>query len=384
MNLVDVVIVVFVLALAALGYERGLIAGLLPLAGFVGGAAVGARVGQALLAGGPESEYAPLVALLGGLVVGAFAAALLGGIAALARARLRRVGGLAILDGIGGAALFALLAMLLAWALGAVALHTPAPETRQLREAVQRSTILATLNDALPPSGPLLNVLRRIDPRPEVAGPQPRVGRPDRGIVNDPNVERAAASTVRVLGTACGLGVAGSGWVAAPELVVTNAHVVAGQDDTTVVPPDGGSLDAQTVRYQPRNDLAVLRVPGLGAPGLALAETPEPGTAGAVIGYPQEGSPTLTPARLGATGRVVSEDSYGRGPVRRAMTPFRGAVQSGNSGGPVVDAAGRVLTTVFAASVNGGPPSGLGIPNEIVSNALDGRLNPTDTGPCAA
>lgn len=385
MNVVDLVIVVFVLALAALGYERGLIAGLLPLAGFVGGAAAGARLGQALLAGGSESEYAPLIALLSGILLGAFVATALSGIAAVVRAQLRRVGGLAALDGIGGASLFAVLALLVAWALGAVALHTPGPETQQLRAAVQRSTILTRLNDVLPPSGPLLNVLRRIDPRPQVQGPEARVGRPNRGIVDDPDVQRAAASTVRVLGTACGLGVAGSGWVAAPELVVTNAHVVAGQDDTTVLPPEGDqALDAQAVRYQPRNDLAVLRVPGLGAPDLSLAAAPARGTPGAVIGYPEGGSLTLTAARLGATGTVVSEDSYGRGPVERTMTPFRGPVRSGNSGGPVVDAGGRVLTTVFAAAVNGRPPSGLGIPNQVVRNALDGRLNPTDTGPCAA
>jgi S1-C subfamily serine protease len=385
LNLVDIVILVAVLAFAALGYERGLIAGTLPLLGFVGGAAVGARIGQALLAGGSESEYAPVVALLSGVLLGAFAAVMLGGVAAVLRGRLRRVGALAALDGIGGASLFGALALLLAWALGAVALHTPAPETRQLREAVQRSTILATLNDVLPPSGPVLNVLRRVDPRPEVRGPRARVGRPSRGIVNDPDVQQAAASTVRVLGTACGLGVAGSGWVAGPNLVVTNAHVVAGQEDTTVVPAEGGaSLDAQAVRYQPRNDLAVLRVPGLGAPALSFAGAPEPGTAGAAIGYPEGGERTLTPARLGSTGTVVSEDSYGRGPVERTMTPFRGVVRSGNSGGPIVDANGQVMTTVFAAALDGQPPSGLGIPNGIVAEALQGSLSPTGTGPCVA
>jgi S1-C subfamily serine protease len=384
LNLVDVVIIVSVLVLAAVGYERGLIGSALPLAGFVGGAAVGSRLGQALLAGGSESEYAPVVALFGGIVLGALVAVMLDGVASVVRARLRRVGGLATIDGIGGASLLAALGLLLSWAFGAVALHTPGPETRQLREAVQRSTILATLNQALPPSGPLLNVLRRIDLRPQVPGPEPGVGRPDRGILGDPDIRRAAASTVRVLGTACGLRVAGSGWIAGPDLVVTNAHVVAGQDDTTVEPEGSAGLGAEAVHYEPRNDLAILRVSGLGAPALSLSPDPAPGTAGAVIGYPQAGSLALTPARLGATATATSQDSYGRGPVQRAMTPFRGAVQSGNSGGPVVDDAGRVLTTVFAASLNGRPPSGLGIPNRIVRSALDGPLSPTDTGPCAA
>ena len=73
----------------------------------------------------------------------------------------------------------------------------------------------------------------------------------------------AGQSVVRVLGTACGLGVQGSGWVAADGVVVTNAHVVAGQDDTSVqVGGQGERLDAQAIHFDVRNDLAVLRVPG--------------------------------------------------------------------------------------------------------------------------
>ena len=103
-----------------------------------------------------------------------------------------------------------------------------------------------------------------------------------------------------------------------------------------------------------------------------------------MIGYPENGPLTLTPARLGRTGEVTSQDSYGRGPIQRLMTPFRGSVRPGNSGGPVIDAAGDVVATVFAASAGGGPASGLGIPNPVVADALRGRLEPTATGPCAA
>ena len=81
---------------------------------------------------------------------------------------------------------------------------------------------------------------------------------------------------------------------------------------------------------------------------------------------------------------MTSQDSYGRGPIQRSMTPFRADVRSGNSGGPVLDASGRVLTTVFAASTGGEPTSGLGIPNAIVADALRSSLAETDTGPCAA
>jgi S1-C subfamily serine protease len=103
-----------------------------------------------------------------------------------------------------------------------------------------------------------------------------------------------------------------------------------------------------------------------------------------VLGYPENGPLTISPARLGSTGTALSEDSYGRGPVERLMTPFRAEVRSGNSGGPVVDGDGGVLTTVFAAAVGSRRQSGLGVPNEIVQQALERSADPVDTGPCVA
>jgi S1-C subfamily serine protease len=383
LNLVDVGIVVFALALALIGYGRGLIASALPLAGFVGGAALGARIGPALLDQGAESRYAPLVAVLTGILLGAFLAVALDGVAQALRPRIGS-GVVGKLDGVGGAALLAALGLLVAWGFGAVALHTSGREARDLREAVQESTILAALNDALPPSGPLLHVLRRVDPTPPVRGPDARVAAPEAAIAQDPDVQSAAASTVRVLGTACGLGVAGSGWVAHGALVVTNAHVVAGEDDTTVTPNGGSPLDTEVVHYDTLNDLAILRVPGLSLSPLELAPSSPKGAEAAVIGYPENGPLGISPARLGRTGEVTSQDSYGRGPVTRSMTPFRGEVRHGNSGGPVVDASGEVLTTVFAASQDAERREGLGVPNAIVADALQSPLGPTDTGPCAA
>src|SRR5204862_5564372 len=120
-------------------------------------------------------------------------------------------------------------------------------------------------------------------------------------------------SVVRAPRTACGLGVEGSGWIAAPGLVVTNAHVVAGESDTTVTPNgSGSSLDATAVHYDPSNDLALLRVSGLGASPLSFAPQVTSGTAGAVLGYPENGPFTVAPARVGVTGPVVTQDSYGR------------------------------------------------------------------------
>ncbi|HEX7290111.1 MAG TPA: trypsin-like peptidase domain-containing protein, partial [Conexibacter sp.] len=136
-----------------------------------------------------------------------------------------------------------------------------------------------------------------------------------------------------------------------------------------------------------RDDVAVLRVTGLGAPALALASDPASGTAGAILGYPLNGPFDVEAGRIGATRAVISQDAYGRGPVRRSVTPLRGRVRSGNSGGPVVDARGRVLTTVFAART-GAPASaqgGYGVPNAVVADALAAarRSGPVSSGACA-
>ena len=384
MSAIDIGIIVFALALAAIGWERGLIGSAMPLAGFIGGVAAGARIGPALLEGGSESPYAPAVAAAGGILLGIFLAIALDGMGAGLRARLAHGSAGRLVDSIAGALLLATLALAAAWVFGAVALNAPGNDSRGLREAVQRSSILVALNDAFPPSGPLLNALRRINPTPDVRGPEANVEAPDGSVTDDPDIERAAASVLRVRGSACGLGVEGSGWIAAPEIVVTNAHVVAGQDDTTVTTPAGDELETDVLHYEPRNDLAVLAVPGLTGAPIPIVDGPRQGTAGAAVGYPEGGPLTVNAARLGRTGTVISEDSYGRGPIERSMTPFRGLVRNGNSGGPVVDADGRVMTTVFATSLESGPPSGLGIPNGVVGQVLNGPLDGADTGACTA
>jgi S1-C subfamily serine protease len=296
------------------------------------------------------------------------------------RTRLIRGKGLHLADGAGGAALIASVALGLVWVFGAVALH--APGTAQLRVDVQRSLILRSLNDVLPPSGPILHVLNRVDPAPSIAASPTHVAAPDPTVVGDPDVLRAGGSVVRVLGTACGLGVEGSGWVAAPGLVATNAHVVAGEDDTTVTTQDGASIEAAAVHYDPANDLALLRV-GVDLPVLPMAAEPEAGTGGAVLGYPENGPFAISPARLGETRETIGEDSYGHGPLMRSIASLRGRVRSGNSGGPLIDEGGRVLGTVFAATTSG-TLGGFAVPNQVVAEALRGVTGAVDTGPCTS
>jgi len=192
-------------------------------------------------------------------------------------------------------------------------------------------------------------------------------------------VQTAAASVVRVLGTACGLGVEGSGWVARRGLVVTAAHVVAGETDTTVTTVSGSTLPAHAVVFDSHNDVAVLRVPGLSARPLRLAD-PKYGTAVAIVGYPEDGPFDAVPGRLGSTVTVLTQDAYGRGPVRRTVTSLSGNVRHGDSGGVAVDASGAVQSTVFAARVNGS--GGYGIPAAVVRRDLANARVPVSTGPC--
>jgi S1-C subfamily serine protease len=376
----DWTILGFTALLAALGYLRGFIVGVLSLAGFAGGAFLGTRIAPSLLSEGSASPYAPAFGLLGALIGGAVLAGGLEGIGLRLR-RLVRLPGFGVLDGLAGAVLSAAVALGIVWIAGAVALQ--APGARVLRTEIQRSHILSSLNEALPPSGKVLNALSRVDPFPDVRGPLADVPPPTAGIARDPDVARASASVVRVLGTACGLGVSGSGWVAAPGIVVTNAHVVAGQRDTTVqVAGTGPRLDAVAVGFEPTDDVAVLRVAGMQAPPLTLAGQATSGAQGAILGFPLDGPYDVRAARIGETRTVTSQDAYGNGPVRRRMTSLRGLVRPGNSGGPLVDADGRVAATIFAARTSEGPAAGYAVPDAEVRRVLDAASGTVSTGPC--
>jgi hypothetical protein len=355
--------------------------GALSLAGFAVGALLGARLGPALLSEGSHSPYAPLIALVTAVLLGGLLAS---GLEILGfRLRHRMGESLGVLDGVGGAILIGCLGLGLVWIAGAVALQTPG--ARQLREPFQRSAIVRGLNERLPPSGGLLKLLARFDPFPQINGPSPNVGAPNAAIARDRDVRAARRSVVKVLGTACGLGVQGSGWIAGDGVVVTNAHVVAGEDDTSVqLGGEGAAFDAQAIRFDSKNDIAVLRVPGLsGQPALRMNVNSKAGTSAAILGFPENGPYDVEPGRLGQTSEIVTQDAYGRGPVRRRITSLRGLVRSGNSGGPMVDGQGRVVTTVFAATVVDGGRTGFGVPDSVVARELAAAHGPVSTGPCS-
>jgi uncharacterized membrane protein required for colicin V production len=363
---------------ALVGLRNGLITSALSLAGLAGGAFAGSRLAPYLLSGGSTSRWAALVSL-----VGAIAGAALGQtVAAFAGSFVRgglKLTPLRVLDSLGGIVFGALTGFVLVWVIGATALL--APGQTQLRKEVQRSTIVRRLNEAVPPRR-LLHLLARIDPFPSIAGPAPPAEPPSPAIALRPGVRNAEVSVVKITGTACGVGVEGSGWFATRDLVVTAAHVVAGEDDTRVqIPRYQGSYRAEVTAFDAHNDVAVLHVLGADpAVPLRIAE-PRPGTPVAILGYPENGPLTVTPGRIGRTAVVLTQDAYGHGPVARTITAVAGSVEHGDSGGPAVDSSGFVEATIFAARLDSA--SGFGVPGSIVRQALDSAHGPVSTGSCA-
>jgi S1-C subfamily serine protease len=373
---VDLGAIAFCFLTAFIGWRKGLVASALSVAGIVLGAWLGSRLGPQLLEGGSDSPYTPLAALAGA-AVGAIVLETLGTLAgATLRGRLRTPR-LRSFDAAGGVVLGAFAGLAVVWVIGAVALLWPGQSG--LREGAQGSFVLRRLNNVVPPRE-LLNALARIDPFPAITGPAAPAEPPDPRLAVAPAVRHAESSVVRVLGTACGIGVEGTGWVARPGLVVTAAHVIAGEEDTLVALDSGGRFQAVAVAFDRRNDVAVLRVDGLDSDPLPLVD-PRPGAAVAILGYPENGPLTATPGRIGRTAIVPSQDAYGSGPVLRAITALRGRVRHGDSGAPAIDEAGRVETTVFAA--RRGSRAGYGVPTDAVRRALDGATGPVSTGGCA-
>jgi S1-C subfamily serine protease len=381
LNFLDVFIGLFVVVTVLRGARTGFLAGVFSLVGVVVGASVGSRIAPSLMPDGGNPLYGAgitLGSILAFAVLGEVVARTIGG---SIRDRLSSPTS-ETLDGLGGAALGFALSLVLVWAVGIFALQSE--PLVGLHPAVQDSRILQSLNERMP-SGFLTQAVADLQPLPQIKGPQPEVAAPEGSIVKDPDVRAASASTLRVTGIACGYGVEGSGWVAGQNLVVTNAHVVAGETATRVqVGGTGRLLPAQVVVFDEKNDIAVLRVDGLGLTPLRLT-APRPGDPAAVIGFPENGPLDIEPARTGTTQRVISSDAYDRGPVERVVTSFRVYVRPGNSGGPAVNANGRVVSTIFASRTDS-DNSGYGVPSWIVRSYLQaaaGRSTPVSTGACA-
>jgi uncharacterized membrane protein required for colicin V production len=364
LNGADWIAIAIVLLSAAAGLRRGLVLSAFSLVGLAAGAYIGARLAGHLLHGGSSSRWTPFVGLIGavlGAVLLQFAALVAGSFirGGMRFAPLRQI------DSAGGLLLGGALGVAIVWVGASVALLTPGQTG--FRQEVERSAIVKQLDSALPPRT-LLNLLARIDPLPSFLGPKPPSQPPSEGVLRDPSIRSATTRIVKILGTACGVGVEGSGWVAGRNLIVTAAHVVAGENDTIVrIPGQPIPHLADVVVLDVHNDVAVLRVSGVDLRPLPLAD-PQPGAAAAILGYPLDGGLTATPGRIGRTATVLTQDALGNGPVARTITAVAGQVEHGDSGGPAVDAAGRVESMIFAARLDS--TSGYGVPPSIIRSDL--------------
>jgi S1-C subfamily serine protease len=291
------------------------------------------------------------------------------------------------LDSVGGAIFSALAVLSVSWFLGLSLARVPSPAIGQ---AIQRSTILRSL-DAIAPRPPaflarVAGIIAGVSFPAAFSGlePTPPSALPLPASADTPGIRAAAAETLKIQGLGCGGIVFGSGFPVGPGMVLTNAHVVAGTQGTTVRDSAGRALSARVVLFDPRRDVAILYVPRLALSPLNEAAAGM-GTQGAAIGYPGGGPEKVSPAVINGEVRAEGRDIYGQDLVERSIWITQADVQPGNSGGPLVDLEGNVVGVIFAASTSQ-PGQAYALTDAEVQPDIDaaqGRTQPVAVGPCA-
>jgi S1-C subfamily serine protease len=385
-NLLDLVLLgIGVLAMVG-GYRLGFLTRTASWVGMALGLFVAARSLPWLVEQFQHESPASLL-LLGGIVllVGAFLGQAVG---VLVGSQLRVSlpnQELTFLDHTAGAVAGGLGMVVAVWLLLPTMAEVPGGFAGQARNSI----IARSVHEIFPPPPDALVALRRLvgeDQFPRVFDamrPAPDVGPPP--SESQLTTELAAAvgpSTVKVSGIACNRLQEGSGFVTlAPDLVVTNAHVVAGQAESEVVLTDGSRLDATVVGFDPNRDLAVLRVPGLVREPLPIADG-GPGSTGGVFGYPGGAPLRIQPFHVGDEVRAVGTDIYDRQRTERAVLILASQLRPGDSGSALVDGAGNVVGVAFAIAPDD-PNVAYGLDVSELQAVLEGDLaTPVGTGPC--
>ncbi|MEU3844836.1 MarP family serine protease [Streptomyces sp. NPDC028635] len=359
MDLLDIVLLLVILAYAGSGYRRGLVAGCVSLAGFVGGAAVGVWIlPWVMRLVSPGTTAATVVAVFTVLVPAVVGHELAGRLALRLRRELDR-GPLRVADGVGGAAANALAVLLVAWVAASVLGVTSTP---LVTSAIRDSRLLGAVQDVMPDTTPAW-FSRATSALTEAGFPQvfnpfenestAEVPRPTGDSVTAAATDAAKLSTVKIEGATGTQGREGSGFVYAPRHVMTNAHVVAGIDHPGVrVGGVGRTYDARVVLFDPDRDVAVLYVPDLKAPVLRFDDGARRGDRAVVAGYPQDGDLDLQAATVAGRVRATGQNIYNDASVTREIYSIRSTVRPGNSGGPLLTTDGRVFGVVFARSTS--------------------------------
>jgi S1-C subfamily serine protease len=390
-NLLDWVLVLIVVLYAVSGYWQGFITGLFATLGLLLGGLVGVWLAPTALGNATPSILVSLAAVFIVILCASLGQALFQVVGARIRDHIRWQP-VRALDAIGGALLSGAAALLVAWALG-VALSGSG--LVGITPLVRDSKVLAEVNSLLPASaGSRLSAFndvvgttffpRYLEPfAPErIVDVAPGPHR----LLTDPDVTRAAGAVVRIRSTnSCSQGIEGSGFVYTHDRVMTNAHVVAGVSDP-LVDISGTTVPAHVVYYNPDIDVAVLAIPTGSVRPLRLSTTAGAGDGVAILGYPQNGPYDEQIGRVRADQRLRSPDIYGDGTVIREVLSLRGLIRPGNSGGPVVDSAGRVVGVVFAASVTSSDTGYALSAQQVGQAAAAGRIGsrPVSTEGCAA
>ncbi|MCD6638495.1 MAG: MarP family serine protease [Nocardioides sp.] len=389
MNVLDWCLVALVGIYALSGYWQGFVTGAFATGGLLLGGALGIWAAPMALGDAEPSLWVSLGALFIVIVASSLGQAFFQWLGARLRARITWQPVRAV-DAVGGSMLSAVAVLVVAWALGvAVAGSSIGGLTPMVRE----SKVLAEVDGVLPARADRAlqafnNVVgasffpRYLEPfAPErivAVGPGPQ------RMLTDPDVLGSQASVVKVRGNNnCGNGVEGTGFVYAPDRVMTNAHVVAG-----VTRPEveigGSTVVASVVHYDPELDLAVLAVETGAVRRLMFDRTAEPTDPVAVVGYPQDGPFNVGTGRIRSQQRLRSPDIYGDGTVLREVYSLRAIVRPGNSGGPVLTSGGDVAGVVFAASVSDRETGYALTAQQVAQAAASGVAaeDPVDTRTC--
>ena len=392
-DLLDIVLVVLAAAFAVSGYRQGFIVGALSFVGFVGGAVLGAEFGpsisHAIVGGQTQQAVVAVVILVSAAILGQFIASAIG--AAVKQSVTSPSS--TVLDSIGGSAVSVLSMLLIAWAIGSVLTASSFPV---VVGQVNDSTVLGTMDKVMPSKAKtMFSDFRRLlssGPFPQVfsgigAARLFAVSPPDPAVLNDPGYLAARSRVVKVQGTAtsCDRSIEGSGFVYAPQHVLTNAHVVAGVNQgPTVTTVNGVPYPAKVVLYDPQVDIAVLYVPGLKLTPLKFDNQGQAGAEAVVAGYPLDHPFRAVAARIGGTQNAVGPDIYQTGTVDRQIFEIRALVQPGNSGGPLLSPSGTVYGVVFAAAVDASNTGFALTASEVASDASAGanQTVPTSTQSC--
>ncbi|MDK1343457.1 MarP family serine protease [Streptomyces sp. 378] len=393
MDLLDILLLLVVLAYAASGYRRGLVAGCVSLAGFVGGAVVGVWILPWVMdLAEPGTTRATVTAVFTVLLPAVVGHELAGRLALRLRRELDR-GPLRVADGLGGAVANSVAVLIVAWVIASVLGVSSSP---LVTSAIRDSRLLGAVQRTMPDTTPAwfsgaTSALTQAG-FPQVFNPfenesTAEVAKPTGDSVTAAATEAAKRSTVKVEGVAGTQGREGSGFVYARERVMTNAHVVAGIDEPTVqIGGVGRTYEARVVLFDPQKDVAVLYVPDLEAPVLRFDDDAERGDSAVVAGYPQDGDLNLQAATVANRVRATGQNIYNDGTATREIYSIRSTVRPGNSGGPLLTTDGRVFGVVFARSTSDAETGYVLTADEVASDARDaaGATAPVDTGEPAA